>query len=74
MDLPVFLARFNMQPFSLVILMHQEQFLFLILEPKFHVLSHDEEADLSCSNINDGSGVSQTWSLSDPGQRDCLQA
>ena len=62
MDLPVFPAGFSMQPFSFVILMNQEQFLFLVLEPEFHVLSHDEEADLPSSNINDSSGISQKWS------------
>jgi len=51
-----------MQPFSFVILMNQEQFLLFVLELEFHVLSHDEEADLSSSNINDCSGVSQKWS------------
>ena len=62
MDLPFFLAGFSMQSFSFVILMNQEQFLFLVLEPEFHVISHDEEADLFGSNINDGSGISQKWS------------
>jgi len=38
--------------------MNQEQFL-LVLKPEFHLLSHDEEADFSCSNINPGLGVSQ---------------
>ena len=62
MDLPFFLAGFSMQSFSFVILMNQEQFLFLVLEPEFHVLSHDEDADLPSSNINDSSGASQKWS------------
>ena len=62
MDLPFFLAGFSMQSFSFVILMNQEQFLFLVLEPEFHVLSHDDEADLSSSNINNCSSVSQKWS------------
>ena len=62
MDLPIFPARFSVQPFSFVILMDQEQFLPFVLEPEFHVLSHDEEANLSSSNINDCSGNSQKWS------------
>ena len=62
MDLPIFPARFSVQPFSFVILMDQEQFLPFVLEPEFHVLSHDEEANLSSSNINHCSGNSQKWS------------
>ena len=62
MDLAIFLAGLIIQPFFLVILMNQEQFLRFVLEHKFHVLSHDEEADLSSSNINDCSSVSQKWS------------
>ena len=62
MNLPIFPAGFSIHPVSLVILMNQVQFLFLVLEPEFHGLSRDEKADPSSSNINDGSGISQKWS------------
>ena len=58
MDLAIFPAGLIIQPFFLVILMNQEQFSLFVLELEFHVLSHDEEADLSSSNINYCSGVS----------------
>ena len=62
MNLSIFPARFSVQPFSFVILMNQEQFLLLVLEPEFHVLSHDEEADLPSPYIDSGIGISQECS------------
>ena len=59
MDLAIFLAGLIIQPFFLVILMNQEQFLPFVLELEFHVLSHNKEADPSSSDVNYGSGISQ---------------